>query len=271
MEICKNCGSVINGKYCANCGQKVYTEKDKSLKHLLEEVFHFITHFEGKLFTSLKTILRTPGKLSVDYSEGIRQKYYKPISLYLLLVILYLIFPLFQGLNMEMKYYKKIDLFGNIISRQIDNKLIKDQLTEEQLAEHFHQKSHSTSKILLLLLIPLTAPIIYLLYFRRKRKLFDNFILATEINIFYLLAFYILFPILIYLIIYLFHSQWTERVISITLSGFFVIYTSILLHNVFKEKWWISILKGLIFVVLHTLMLVILYKTIVFEVTFALI
>ena len=86
---CKNCESILNGKFCSNCGQKIYSERDKSLSNISEEVLHFMTHFEGKLFNTLKVIYLYPGKLSLDYSSGIRQKYYKPISLYLLIVILY--------------------------------------------------------------------------------------------------------------------------------------------------------------------------------------
>jgi hypothetical protein len=38
---CKNCGHAFEGKFCNACGEKFYTDKDKSVKHLLEEAFHF--------------------------------------------------------------------------------------------------------------------------------------------------------------------------------------------------------------------------------------
>ncbi len=271
MERCKNCHSLLTGRFCSNCGQKRYTNKDKSVKHLVHEAFHFITHFEGKFFQTLKAIFRYPGKLSVEYCHGIRQKYYKPVSFYLMIVILYLLFPLFSGLNMEMKYYKNLEISGTYISRQIDNKKKAENITEERLAELFHQKSKSTSKILLLLLIPLTSLILYILYFYKKPQLFDNIILSTEINIFYLLTFYILFPIIIYGIIYISELQPKEKTIGFLLTGAFVVYSIILLRNVFKEKWWLSLLKGMLLALLHTLMLYVVYKTLVFEVTFALI
>lgn len=270
MPECKNCNAELSGKYCAHCGQKVYTDKDKSVKKLFSEAVHFITHFEGKFFTTLKTIFLHPGKLSKDYSEGTRQKYYKPVSFYLLLVVLYLIFPLFSGLNMEMRYYKKINFTGTYITRQIEKKAQKAKITEAQLAEKFHHKSQSTSKILLLLLIPLTVPLLWLLYFYKKRHIFDNFILATEINIFYLLAFYLLFPPLYLAVIKMTNAYLTENMISTLLSVIFVLYASVLFRKVFMEKWWTAIAKGFLFVFLHTAMLTVIYKTIVFEVTFAL-
>lgn len=271
MSKCKNCHAELYGKFCSACGQKVYTEKDKSVKNLLHEAFHFITHFEGKFFNTLKTIFRYPGKLSIDYSQGIRQRYYKPISFYLLIVVLYLTFPLFSGLNMEMKYYKKNVLWGAYVSRQIEDKLTKEGITEAQLSDKFHQKSKSTSKVLLLLLIPLAVPILYLLYFNNKRLLFDNIILATELNTFYLLVIYILSPIVILPVIEVFKLTLTEFKLSLLLLVVFVTYATVLIQRVFKEKWWLSIIKGILLAFLHTVMLMMVYKGIVFEFTFAVI
>lgn len=268
---CKNCESIFNGKFCSNCGQKVYSEKDKALSKISEEVFHFMTHFDGKFLKTLKTIFRYPGKLSLDYSSGIRQKYYKPISLYLLIVVLYLLFPLVGGMNMEMKYYKQTPILGGYISQQIENKSKIENLSEELLTEKFNEKSKSTSKIFLLLLIPLSVPLLYLLYFKRKRFMFDNFILLTEISIFFLFSLYILLPLLTLPFIYFFETSVGETVLiplGILIFGFYCI---ILFHNVFQEKWWVSVIKGGIFTFSFMVLTVNIYRIIVFELTFALI
>lgn len=268
---CKNCKSPLTGKFCSSCGQKAYTDKDKSISNLLQEAFHFMTHFEGKFFKTIITIYRYPGKLSMDYCNGIRQHYYKPISLYLLIVILYLLFPLASGMNMEMKHYKGSLITGKYISNQIENKIIKNNITEEQLSEKFHEKSKNTSKFLLLLLIPLSAPMLYLLYIRKKRYLFDNYILLTEINIFFLLTFFILIPVIFLPVIYFFDIILNDTFFTPFFIILFTCYCILLLHKVFKEKWWISVLKGGIFGIVFMLMIVVIYRTIVFETTFALI
>src|SRR5918993_3822483 len=102
---CKHCGNYFNGKYCNKCGEKVYTDHDKSIPHFFEEAFHFLTHFEGTFFTTIKTIFSRPGKLSSDYCNGIRKKYFKPLPLFMLLVVLYLVFPIFSGLNTPFQFY----------------------------------------------------------------------------------------------------------------------------------------------------------------------
>jgi hypothetical protein len=268
---CKNCESPLNGKFCSSCGQKVYSEKDKSIRNLFHEAFHFMTHFEGKFFNTLKTIYRYRGKLSLDYSNGIRQRYYKPISFYLLIVVLYLLFPIASGMNVEMKYHKSNPIFGKYISHQIENRLIYDNITEEQLSEKFHKKSKNTSKFLLLLLIPFSVPILYLLYLNKRRYLFDNFILLTEVNIFFLLSFFILVPIAFLPFLYFFDISMGDRFfapLSIVLFSFYCVF---LFRKVFQEKWWISILKGTFFGLLFLFMINTIYKAIVFVTTFALI
>jgi Protein of unknown function (DUF3667) len=268
---CKNCESIVSGKFCSSCGQKVYSETDKSLSNLIQEVFHFMTHFDGKFFNTLKTIYRYPGKLALDYSNGMRQQYYKPISLYLVIVVLYLLFPLVGGMNMEMKYYKDTAVVGSYISKQIENKAIVKNVSEELLSEKFNEKSKSTSKILLLLLIPLAVPLLYLLYFNRRRYVFDNFILLTEINIFFLFSIFILFPIVILPFIYFFDLRMNDDIFAPISIVIFGLYCIILFHKVFKEKWWVSVVKGGIFALSFMIITVNIYRMIVFEITFALI
>lgn len=268
MKTCKNCQSQFEGKYCNHCGQKFYTDRDKSVSHFVKEVFHFLTHFEGSFFNSLKAVLFKPGKLASDYSKGIRKKYFKPISFYLMIIILYLIFPLFKGLNMEMKYYKTLQLSGNYIERQIDEKLQKENISEIQLEEKFQEVSAKTSKILLLIFIPFTAILLYFLYFTKKRYMFDNFVLGTEINIFYLLVFYLIFPLLYYLFIEISGLTTTESTLTFVLLTGYWIYTFIILKNSIKERWWLTLFKSLVLILLHSYFVMEVYKFLVFETTF---
>lgn len=267
MPNCLNCHQYFEGKFCNHCGQKCYTEKDKSLKSILNEALHFFTHLEGKFFTTLKTILFHPGKMSSDYSRGIRQKYYKPISFYLLCVLLYLVFPMFSGLNMEMKFYEVNPLYGELAAKQIVQKMATTGLSREALAETFHRKSESTAKVLLLLLIPFTAAIIYLISFKSKRWMFDNFILATEINSFYIILFYFIFPPVVIGINYLRPSTVSEGMASLAIILTYVVYVFFLLRRSLQLKKFPLLLATIKLVLLHTFTIQFIYKFIVFECT----
>jgi hypothetical protein len=271
-HLCKNCNKEFTGNYCSNCGQKFYTEKDKNLQSIFEEVLHFMTHFEGTLFTTLKTILLQPGKLSFDYCSGMRKKYYKPISFFMLLVVIYLLFPVMQGLNMQLHFYKGLPLSGSLIAHQIETKMAAMHISELQLAEIFHHKSEKTSKILLFLLIPLTASAMQLMYFYKKKPAFDYFIIATEINNFIILFYFLLTPLVAQLVFKLFgFIGLPENALMIAIALSFFIYITVALRHFFGDSWLKSFGKGLLFALFYGIITQIIYKTILFEVTFALI
>lgn len=268
MATCTNCNTNFEGKYCYNCGQKRYTAKDKSVKHLLEEALHFITHFEGTFFKTLKAVSMHPGQLTTDFGLGRRKPYFKPVSFYLLIVVVYLLFPVAEGLSMHMENYKTMRVFGQLITQQIENKAIAKNLTEAQLAEIFKEKSHGTSKILLFLFIPFSAAVISLLYFRVKKVWYDKLILSTEINIFYLLVFYLLIPLLYFTLAEL-HiiSLIDDEVVGLFSTFIFGLYSAVLFRRIFHSSVAVSLLKGLIFAFIHSFLIVLLYKFLVFEAT----
>jgi len=202
FTICKNCGSQFHGNYCNECGEKVYTDKDKKISHIFEEAFHFITHLDGKFFTTLKLFFTKPGFVSKEYSEGKRKKYFKPVSLFLIAVVVYLLFPLLQGMNisfgshlvnnneMHIYYSKELAL----------HKMEKHHLSEQQLAEKFDHTSPKFAKILLLVMLPLTALTLSLIFKRKKKFFFDHFILATELNTIFIFIFFLILPLAILLL-----------------------------------------------------------------------
>jgi len=194
-KTCLNCSAPLHGNYCSNCGEKVYGAHDKNLAHLFEEAFHFLTHFEGKFLTTLKTIFLRPGKLSLDYCQGLRKKYFKPASFYFLLVVLYLIFPIARGLNLPLQNFKYAQ-GQSIVSATISNKMTERHLSHEELAARYEQKSEKLSKFLLIIILPLCALLINLVFLKRSVLFFDCFILSAEINAMFLMTIFMLVPLM---------------------------------------------------------------------------
>jgi hypothetical protein len=271
--ICKNCDNAFEGQFCSHCGQKHYTDKDKSFKHLADEVLHFLTHFESNFIRTLKTVLTKPGKLSVDYCGGKRKAYYKPISFFLLIVVVYLLFPLARGMNQDMEVYEMNNISGSLIHQQIISKMEETQLSKEALSGKFHQLSGKTSKVLLLLLIPLCALAISALFFNHKKYAFDYFILATEFNSFILLCFFILMPLVLFPILALLKipDVGLDDIIQPFLALIMFIYTGLLFRRFFNEKWISTILKTFAFYGVYIWLILPLYRLVIFEVTFALV
>jgi hypothetical protein len=251
-HICKNCGNSFSGKFCNNCGEKVYAEHDRKIGHLIEEGFHFITHFEGSFFTTIRTILTKPGKLSADYCAGIRKKYFKPVSLFLLLVVIYLLFPFFKGLNMNYYTYVSPDWqYSSIGIPVAKKKMSTHHLKEEELAVKYNSKSASFTKLFIFLLIPLSGFLLALLFFNSKKYIFDHFILAIEIICFIILTVFLFIPLLAYIALTI--SPSTESffqdggLFAFLIYALMAIYVSVAFRNFYKQKKWISWAKGITF------------------------
>jgi len=83
---CANCGAVLQGRYCHVCGQIGHVHR--SVLHLVEEFFHGLLHFDGKLWRTIPLLLARPGALTRRYVEGHRVRFVSPIGMFLFCVFL---------------------------------------------------------------------------------------------------------------------------------------------------------------------------------------
>ena len=92
---CLNCGHILIGKFCSNCGQKSDIHRI-TLKHFItHDLIHGVWHLEkGIYFTIKESIFRT-GKAATDYISGKRIIYYNVFYLSLLML----------GLNLLVLHY----------------------------------------------------------------------------------------------------------------------------------------------------------------------
>jgi len=269
MISCKNCGTEYEGKFCNNCGQKSSTGNDRSIRSLFHELIHFLTHFEGSFFTSIWAIYSKPGTLSSEYCQGKRKKYYKPISLYLLLVIFYLIFPVAKGLNVDLKQHEINPAYGGYASARIESAISDKGIGHEEFSKLFQDKSAKVSKFLLLLFIPFTALLIFLLYFYKRPYVFDITILATEISVFYLSFVFLLFPasLLLYHKIRGTYLIADELVSTLLPAAIYALFCTLAFRKFFAENIFVSIPKSVVFIALHLFFLLVIYRFCVFYTT----
>ena len=88
---CLNCGTEVAGRFCQNCGQE-NVEVKESFLHLIRHFLEDITHFDGKLWKTLKQLLFKPGKLTQHYMDGKRASYIHPIRMYLFISAVFFFF-----------------------------------------------------------------------------------------------------------------------------------------------------------------------------------
>jgi Protein of unknown function (DUF3667) len=90
VAYCLNCGAPLIGKYCHVCGQKAHVNR-LTAKALMEEVVHFFTHAEETFFKTTLHYIIKPGITSLNYIEGKRKRYQKPVSYFLIWTGVYIL------------------------------------------------------------------------------------------------------------------------------------------------------------------------------------
>ena len=267
---CKSCGTRFQGRFCNNCGEKVYHPHDKSFSHFLEEAFHFITHFDTKIFRSLRLMFTKPGFLALECCEGKRRKYISPVSMFMIGVVIYLLFPVLQGLNIS--FYSHISnnnsLHINVIQKWAEHKASVEQISLEHLGEKFNHLSPKFSKVLLLVLIPLTAIALSLLFRRKKEYFFDHMMLAAEINAVILFLVFLFLPVIFVGISKLLpiNLEYGDTVIFLFLHGILLLLILVFSFKRFYQvKFLNALIKAFLFIILYMLVLHV-YRLIVFSI-----
>jgi len=99
---CLNCGAVLTGKYCSECGQKDQ-ELHESFWHLMAHFAGDFIHFDSKFFRTLTPLLVKPGFLTAEYMRGKRVGYMKPVQLYIFISVVFFLvyFSFFNEKIME--------------------------------------------------------------------------------------------------------------------------------------------------------------------------
>ena len=79
---CENCGSLLSGPYCSQCGQKA-AERIVPIWHMITEALEAVIELDMRVLWTLPKFLFLPGRLTKEYINGRRKRYIRPFRLYL--------------------------------------------------------------------------------------------------------------------------------------------------------------------------------------------
>jgi len=103
-ELCKSCEHPISGNFCANCGEKLPTNR-LTAKDITGDFASNLLELEYPLLRTLRGLTLRPGAVCREYVGGTRKPYYKPFQYYLLTIAVFYLFFYASGLQIS-DYYK---------------------------------------------------------------------------------------------------------------------------------------------------------------------
>jgi hypothetical protein len=180
---CANCGAKQKGDYCHKCGEKYLKRSDFALSKFLKDAFRSFTHLDSKLFSSLFLLMFKPGFLTAEYLKGKRKPYLKPLALFLIINALYFLTISFNRMRTYETplHLQKQNLYHSIVVQLTEQRLTNAQAPEIKAFEAtFNERNHNLSKSMLLLLVPLLAMALALIYFRKQRYFGEHLVTALH-------------------------------------------------------------------------------------------
>ncbi|MCX6144982.1 MAG: DUF3667 domain-containing protein [Ignavibacteriales bacterium] len=182
---------MLVGKYCHNCGERILSSSDYSLRKFIEESVDVLTHYDSKLYRSIRLLMSRPGFLTHEYFEGRRISHVKPVQLFLLINMAYfLAVSLFgsETFATPLEVYLNHSYYGSLARAMVETRVAERNMSIEQYQVIFDYASATLSKSLIFTMIPFLALILQALYWRPRHYYVEN--LVFSIHFFsYLLVF----------------------------------------------------------------------------------
>jgi hypothetical protein len=181
---CGNCGSPLSGPYCSQCGEKKLTRKDYSLPHFAEEALGVFTHLDTKFLRTLKVLLAKPGELSNAYFHGGRSRYTKPLTLFVIINIVFFIVQPHTGL---LRYKYRQYLNNPHYLALVRNHLLQTREAEQTYAARFNTNLQNQKKSLLIVSVPVLALVMAVLFIGTRRTYAEHLVFSVQVYTFLLI------------------------------------------------------------------------------------
>jgi hypothetical protein len=177
--------------------------RDLSLKHFLKEAFVAVTDVDSALIASFRALVTRPGTLTAEYLRGDREKFLAPFRLFLLCNIIYFVAVAQFGIGAltaplrvqtDQMLYKGVTrmivanrLDQNRPATTLDAAATRDS-TLRMFAVKYDGATEGVGKAIVVVLIPLYAIVLQVLYAGRKRFYAEHLVFATHLIAFLMLA-----------------------------------------------------------------------------------
>lgn len=303
--ICANCSAVLDGEYCAGCGQRRFRPEDRRFAHLAGQFFSALTDLDSRFWRSLKALLFRPGLLSRDYIAGRRAYWMSPVALFLLANLLYFVAPAISDFDLPLRNQVSTEILhefdatrpspmlrdsdgGQMHSRftapwvrarlarlqaELDAQAAASSATPERafdrLERDYNRASANFSKLLIVLHVPFMALGLILLMHGTRRYFAEHFVVG--LHYFTFLLFFVELALL--------PGAWFAMALGVTAMPFWVkflsgailhLYAALALRRAYDCGWPRAIVAGFALLALVFAINVSVYRALQFAIVLAL-
>lgn len=240
---CLNCGAIVAGKFCSDCGQENIETREKFF-HLVTEFVSDYFHFDSKFFRSLIPLFTKPGFLTKEYWEGRRVRYIHPLRLYFFITIIFMIvatafYSHFKDKLREAVVYQTEDTVAEarekgpvLLTMDDDDKAVP--LLRQGMDYFFRDL-----KYISFFMLPVWALIFHMLYIRRKGFYVDHLVYTVHMQS---LSYILVTIALLLAFVWPDYISLIRRITVITLG----VYVAASLRYLYHQSWWKTILKSMV-------------------------
>nr|WP_297526166.1 DUF3667 domain-containing protein [uncultured Roseateles sp.] len=239
---CHNCDLALQpgGSFCPHCGQEAHLHPPSMREFIHEFIGHYVA-LEGPLWRTLWAMVFLPGRLTREYFIGRRRRYVQPLRLYLSLSFVFFIavhlLPGDHGLHVTRDEQAIAQARqGSCASagshcsewqRRLDG--IGERLADGASAAQVQKRMDKLAPYAMLLMQPVFAGLLALIFLRRRMKYAQHFVFALHLHACWFSA---------YLLAIVVPSASAVIVALVLLHGV------IALRTVYGTSWWGGIWRG---------------------------
>jgi Protein of unknown function (DUF3667) len=275
---CPNCNAPAHGAYCHQCGQKLRTPHDYRLLHFMKHALHEFTDIDSKILRSFRYLLFSPGKLTAEWRAGREGSFVKPVRLFIVVNIIYFIFLHFFSINtivvpLDSQYSQQI--YSRTIRPIVDEQIQASHTTFKKFAEKYDEISSEQAKTLVILMVPIFAAILAILYYRKHLYFVEHIVFSLHFYSLFLLLISVGALIMNLLVvtgfrvfglqINAYEINWDE-LITLSDGTLILLYFIFALGKVYGGKLWANIIRAS-FLTYSLLYILWLYRFILFFTT----
>lgn len=214
---CSNCRAPLTGPFCAQCGQEDINY-NVSLRHLVPEVLHEYLGFDSAVFASIPALLFKPGFLTNQFNAGRRAEYISPLRLYLIVSAVFFFLEFNHGSSpvkdspvqttavssdsnsthgrlsigasdngrLKLSYSTTASDSGdtNRFSYRLFRTFLRKALDAQNNQVSFRQAFADALPPAMLLLLPVVALLLKVMYVRRRRLYVEHLVFSFHLHAF---------------------------------------------------------------------------------------